>query len=205
VPETLPSVAEISGAIRSPAVRIVYDFWMSFWTTGRLPTFDQVDPAAIKAALPYLWVLKYERKTDRFTYRIVGEEVNRFYRRNMSGQRIDTAMPAELAAVFAGRGRRVIQDRQALHLVGKVYRLAGYDAFGERIYLPLAPARNDDGGVLGVTDARDHFIDERILQETAGNIAAIRDGAYQVYDAAARDDAPGPASGLPPTGAPPAG
>jgi hypothetical protein len=186
---TVPSVTEISGAIRSPAIRSVYDFWMSFWTTGKLPSFDDVDPTAIKDALPYVWVLKYEREADRFTYRIVGEEVNRFYRRNMSGQQVDTAMSVELAETFKGRSRRVIENRQALHLVGKVYRLVGYDAFGERIYLPLTPSRNDDGGVLGVTDARDHVIDERILKETAGNIAAIRDGAYQVYDAAPRAEA----------------
>lgn len=203
--ETLPSVTEISGGIQSPAVRVVYDFWMSFWTQGKLPTFDEVDPAAIKEALPYLWVLKYEQGADRFTYRIVGEEVNRFYRRNMSGQQVDIAMPADLAATFSGRARRVIQNQQALYLVGKVYRLAGYDAFGERIYLPLAPSRNDDGGVIGVTDARGHAIDERVLQETAGNITAIRDGAYQVYDAAPRSRDWGGAAGGPPAGAPPRG
>ena len=130
--EKVPSVAEISGAIRSPAVRVVYDFWMGFWTKGRLPTFDEVDPSAIKEALPYLWVIKYERATDRFAYRICGEEVNRFYRRNMSGLPVDE-MASDLAEVFKGRSRRVVQNRQALHLVGKVYRLAGYDAFGERI------------------------------------------------------------------------
>lgn len=186
--ETLPLVTEISGGIQSPAVRAVYDFWMTFWTKGRLPSFDEVDPGAIKEALPYLWVLKFEQAADRFTYRIVGEEVNRFYRRNMSGQRVDVAMSPELAATFTGRARRVVQNRRALYLVGKVYHLAGYDAFGERIYLPLAPSHNDDGGVIGVTDARGHIIDERVLQETAGNITAIRDGAYQVYDAAARNE-----------------
>lgn len=184
--EVLPSVTEISGAIQSPAVRVIYDFWMSFWIKGRIPTFDEVEPAEIKEALPYLWVLKYEQKLDRFTYRIVGEEVNRFYRRNMSGQQVDVAMPSDLAATFIGRARRVVQNRRALYLVGKVYHLAGYDAFGERIYLPLAPSTNDDGGVIGVTDARGHVIDERVLQETAGKITAIRDGAYQVYDATAR-------------------
>ena len=145
-------------------------------------------------------MLKYERAADRFAYRIVGEEVNRFYRRNMSGQLIDVAMPADLAAVFAGRARRVVQKRHALHLVGKVYRLAGYDAFGERIYLPLAPSRNDDGGVIGATDARGHIIDEKVLQETDGKIAAIRDGAYQAYDAAPRDDGRAGAPDVPPAG-----
>jgi hypothetical protein len=187
---TIPSVTEIAGAIHSPAIRAVYEFWMRFWTTGRLPTFDDLDPAAIKEALPYLWVLRYERATDRFAYRVVGEEVNRFYGRNMSGQQVDLAMSADLAEVFSGRARRVVLDRQALHLVGKVYRLVGYDAFGERLYLPLAPSRNDDGGVIGATDARGHVIDERVLAATAGNIAAIRDGAYQAYDAAPRADAP---------------
>ncbi len=185
--EVLPLVGEISGAIRSPAVRIVYDFWMTFWTKGQLPTFDDVDPAAIKEALPYLWVLKYDQAADNFHYRIVGEEVNRFYRRNMSGLPVDE-MASDLAEVFKGRSRRVVQNRQALHLVGKVYRLAGYDAFGERIYLPLAPSRSDDGGVLGTTDARGHVVDEKILQETGGKILAIRDGAYQVFDAAPRAD-----------------
>ncbi|MBM3535156.1 MAG: hypothetical protein FJX60_19215 [Alphaproteobacteria bacterium] len=122
-------------------------------------------------------------------YLTVGDEVNRFYRRNLSGQQVDVVMSTELAETFKGRSRRVARNRQALHLVGKVYRLVGYDAFGERIYLPLAPSFNDDGGVLGVTDAREHIIHEQILQATAGNIAAIRDGAYQVYDAAPRSGA----------------
>lgn len=188
--DKLPSVAEIAGGIRSPAVRTVYDFWMSFWTRGLLPSFDDVDPGAIREALPYLWVIKYERADDRFSYRIVGEEVNRFFRRNMSGAQVD-AMPVDLADVFKGRCRRVAENRQALHLVGKIYRLVGYDAFGERMYLPLAPSHSDDGGVLGVTDARGHFVDEKILQDTGGNIVAIRDGSYQVYDAAPRSESQG--------------
>ena len=187
--ETLPSVAEIAGAIRSPAVRAVYDFWMSFWTRGLLPSFDDIDPAAIKEALPYLWVIKVERAEDRISYRIAGEEINRFYPRNMSGQQVDSAMPADLAAVFKGRCRRVALNRHALHLVGKVYRLAGYDAFGERIYLPLAPSKNDDGGVLGATDVRGHIMDEKVFEETSGTVVAmIRDGAYEVYDASPRGD-----------------
>jgi hypothetical protein len=187
---TAPSVREISARIRSPAARAAYEFWMSFWTAGRLPSFQDVDPAKVKKALPYLWVLKYDRASDRFAYRIAGEEVNSFFRRNMSGRPVDGSMPADLAAAFQARARRVVQTCCALHLVGKVYRSAGYEAVGERLYLPLAPSRADDGGVLGITDARGHDIDEQVLREVSGDLHVIRDGAYLVYDAALPDGAP---------------
>lgn len=190
-------IREAIGRIRSPAVRAAFDFWFAFREQGRFPSFDDVDPAAIKEALPYLWVLRYDRASGRFTYRIAGEEINRFYRRNLSGKPVDGLMAPELAEAFQGRARRVIENACVLHLVGKVYRSAGYEAVGERIYLPLSPARNDDGGVLGITDARGHNIKDELLQKDATRaLHVIRDGDYLVYDAAIPVGAP-PASGTP--------
>ena len=56
-----------------------------------------------------------DKMVDADRVRPFGEEVNRFYRRNMSGQQVDIAMPAELAGTFAGRARRVIRNRHALY------------------------------------------------------------------------------------------
>lgn len=198
-----PSAAEVAGRLRSPAGRAIYTHWMAFWSTGRLPSFEDVDPAAIKGALPYLWVLRYDRGTDAFSYRIAGEEVNRFFGRNMSGRPVDGSMPADLAKAFQGRARRSLLQCCVLHLAGKVYRSAGYDALGERLFLPLAPSRNDDGGILGITDARGHEIDEQVLREVSGDLRVIRDGDYLVYDAtppAAASPAVVPPAGVPPGG-----
>ena len=178
-----PPIADLAAAIRSPVVRSVYDFWMSRRSADRLPTFDDVDPAAIKAALPSLWVLRYDRAADAFAYRIAGEEINRFFRKNMSGRPVVGSMGDALAQAFEGRARRVCRDCRALHFIGKVYASSEYSAIGERLFLPLGPARNDDGGVLGITDARGHEIDARRLDEASGDLKVIRDGAYRVYDA----------------------
>ena len=188
---------EVMSRIRSPAVRAAFDFWLAFREQGRFPSFDDIDPAAIKEALPYLWVLRYDRADGRFSYRIAGEEINQFYHRNLSGKPVDGVLAPELAEAFQGRARRVVENTCVMHLIGKVYRSAGYEALGERIYLPLSPARNDDGGVLGVTDARGHNINDELLQKNAaGALHVIRDGDYLVYDAALPDAVP-PASGKP--------
>ncbi len=74
---------------------------------------------------------------------------------------------------------------------------------GERLFLPLAPSRNDDGGILGITDARGHEINEEVLREVSGDLCVIRDGDYLVYDATPPEAAP-PAA-VPPAGALPTG
>ncbi len=149
----LPSIAELRERVASAVLGEVLTYWSSFYDRGVLPAFDDVEPWQIKKALPYVWIWRREVEADRFFCRVCGEHVNYIFGRNLSGKSCEEAMPSEMAAEAQARWRRLIDDRLAHHLTGCVYSYVGQRVMGERLILPLAPSRNDRGGVLGVTDA----------------------------------------------------
>lgn len=79
--------------------------------------------------------------------------MNYIFGRNISGKAVDEVMPAGMAVEAQARWRFLIDSRVAHHLVGCVYHYSDQRVMGERVILPLAPAHNDGGGVLGATDA----------------------------------------------------
>lgn len=150
---TLPSIGELRTRVASAVIGEVLDYWSSFFDRGVLPAFDDVEPWRIKAALPYVWIWRRSLDADRFFCRVCGEHVNYIFGRNVSGKAVDEVMPATMAAEAQARWRCLIDGRMAHHLVGCVYHYADQEVMGERLILPLAPSRNDRGGVFGVTDA----------------------------------------------------
>lgn len=148
-----PSVREPKPRVASAVLGEVLTYWSGFFDRGVVPSFDDVEPWQIKRALPYIWIWRRDPETGRFVCRVCGEHVNYIFGRNISGRSVDEAMPATMASEAPARWRRLIDGRLANHLVGCVYHSADQQVPGERLILPLAPARNDDGGVLGVTDA----------------------------------------------------
>ena len=149
----LPSIAELRDRVASAVLGEVLAYWSSFYDRGVLPSFDDVEPWQIKRALPYVWIWRRDVGGDRFFCRVCGEHVNYIFGRNISGKACEEAMPPDMAVEAQARWRRLIEDRLAHHLTGCVYSYADRRVMGERLILPLAPSKNDRGGVLGVTDA----------------------------------------------------
>ncbi|MBM3548060.1 MAG: PAS domain-containing protein [Alphaproteobacteria bacterium] len=151
--EGLPTVLDLKARVGSAVIGEVFAYWATFFEKGSLPAFEDVEPWKIKRALPYVWIWRRDQADDRFYCRICGEQVNYILGRNISGKAADEVLPADMAAEAQARWRRLIDERLAHHLVGCVYNFADQQVMGERVILPLAPSRNDRGGVLGVTDA----------------------------------------------------
>lgn len=149
----LPTIAELRTRVASAVLGEVLAYWSSFYDRGVLPSFDDVEPWQIKAALPYVWIWRRDVDGDRFFCRVCGEHVNYIFGRNISGKACDEVMPAKMATEAQARWRHLIDNCIAHHLVGCVYHYADQEVMGERLILPLAASRNDRGGVLGVTDA----------------------------------------------------
>ncbi len=59
----------------APEIRAVVDYWSSLRQGGGLPGFRQLDPAALGALLPGIWVLDVVRDPYRFRFRLIGEQV----------------------------------------------------------------------------------------------------------------------------------
>ncbi len=150
---SLPNVRELRARVASAVLGEVLDYWTGFFDRGVVPSFDDVEPWQIKRALPYIWIWRRDRETGRFICRVCGEHVNYIFGRNISGKAVDEVMPAAMAVEAQARWRYLIDSRVAHHLVGCVYHYSDQQVMGERVILPLAPARNDCGGVLGATDA----------------------------------------------------
>ncbi|MBL8690809.1 MAG: PAS domain-containing protein [Rhodospirillaceae bacterium] len=149
----LPTIAELHTRVASAVLGEVLAYWSSFYDRGVLPSFDDVEPWQIKAALPYVWIWRRDVDADRFFCRVCGEHVNYIFGRNISGKACDEVMPAKMATEAQARWRHLIDNRIAHHLVGCVYHYADQEVMGERLILPRAASRNVRGGVLGVTDA----------------------------------------------------
>lgn len=149
----LPNIAELRTPVASAVLGEVLGYWSSFYDRGVLPAFDDVGPSQIKQALPYVWIWRRDVNADRFLCRVCGEHVNYIFGRNISGKSCEEVMPPGMAMEAQTRWRYLIEGPVAHHLTGCVYNYIDQTVMGERLILPLAPSRNDRGGVLGVTDA----------------------------------------------------
>jgi hypothetical protein len=148
----LPSIDDLAARVTSRVLGEALGYWRGFYDGGRLPAFDDIEPWRIKRVLPYLWIWRRDIETDRFACRVCGEHVNDVFGRNLSGRSVEEVMPPAMADEAQARWRRLIDRKLAHHLVGCVYNFVDRQVMGERLILPLAPSRNDRGGVLGVTD-----------------------------------------------------
>jgi hypothetical protein len=54
------------------ATRQLYEYWLSIRPPDVLPGRQHVDPAAIRALLPYVFIVDVSRQSLRFRYRLVG-------------------------------------------------------------------------------------------------------------------------------------
>ena len=179
---SLPKLRDLKARVGSAVLGEVLAYWEGFIERGIVPSFDDVEPWHIKRALPYVWIWRRDPETGRFFCRVCGEHVNYMFGRNISGKAVDEVMPPAMAAEAQARWRHLIDGRIAHHLVGCVYHYSDQQVMGERLILPLAPSRNDGGGVLGATDAA-----QPTLRMTSpvdpGKFVGIGVGERQDYDA----------------------
>jgi hypothetical protein len=82
-----------------PAVRQFYDYWSSIAPPGLLPGRQHIAPEDIVPLLSRLWMLDVFRDPLRFRYRLVGTDITRSVRRELTGMWLDEAQPESLRNV----------------------------------------------------------------------------------------------------------
>jgi hypothetical protein len=82
-----------------PAVRQFYEYWSSVAPPGRLPGRQHIAPEDIVPLLSRLWMLDVFRDPLRFRYRLVGTDITRSVRRELTGLWLDEAQPESLRNV----------------------------------------------------------------------------------------------------------
>lgn len=96
---------EVDARIESPRIRLFFEYWRGLAAGGTVPARDQIDPAAIKALLPYLMIVDLSPEPLQIYYRLVGTEVARFTGIDITGHylhelELDEFSEAELLNVY---------------------------------------------------------------------------------------------------------
>ena len=119
-----------------------------------MPARTDIDPVALDAALPILWLCDYEADTERFRCRLAGEKISGLYGGPIAGRYVEDIIETDRVAEVMTRYRRVVSEPAIGHAAGRVYLHRDRRLVGERILLPLATDGETADGVLGATSFR---------------------------------------------------
>jgi len=145
--------AEFENAISSPALKQVARHWRDISeSAGRLPSWPDLRPSAIKAHLPIVWCYDYDAALDDFVGRLAGVEITGVSSKPFKGTRLSELRPDDKYPRSLIRARRVIREPALYRGHGSVYRVGGNSGFGERIVMPLAAQGPNPPGIFGATE-----------------------------------------------------
>jgi hypothetical protein len=127
---------------RSEMIALVQQHWESLRNARRFPARAEIDPAAIYNALPYVSVLQFQHAPFRIQFRLVGNEVDRLYGRNVHGKFIDEMewAPHDISDTTHIYGRLY---REANPLFGLSY--TDFQAKADRVFEWAVFPLSDDG------------------------------------------------------------
>lgn len=133
------------------------DYWMDRRRGRVMPTRADIDPTDIPWALSRFYLVDYDRRTDRYRYRIAGTEIEEMYRpftgrHSIRGMHLDELMSPEDAAVVTERWRPLPERAALIHMRGLIYAIADRLMLGERLLLPLSDgSASIVSGLIGIT------------------------------------------------------
>ena len=120
------------------AVALFCSAWTRWRRPGRkYPARTDIDPAAIGALLPYVFIVQCEAPL-RFRMRLAGEAVLHLYGRGLIGQVLDEGLPPPLGNFASDRSAQVVSEGRGLWSSGTVHLLSGRTMPTDRVILPLA-------------------------------------------------------------------
>jgi hypothetical protein len=97
-----------------PMTRRFYEYWLHAAPSGRLPGRQHIAPEDMVPLLPRLWMLDVLRNPLRFRYRLVGTEITRSVRRELTGMWLDEAQPESVQNVnLRNRYRFILETGRA--------------------------------------------------------------------------------------------
>ena len=145
--------AQFENAISSPALKQVAQHWRDICeSTGRLPSWPDLRPSAIKIHLPIVWCYDYDAVLDDFIGRLAGVEITGVSSKPFKGTKLSELRPDDRYPRSLPRARRVIREPALYRGHGLVYRVEGNSGFGERIVMPLAAQGSHPPGIFGATE-----------------------------------------------------
>lgn len=124
--------------------RDLFAYWQSVHPATGIPGRQHIDPAAITALLPNVWLVDVQRTPLRFRYRLIGTRIAEFYGVDYTGKWLDEVFPQFIGSETHSDCEAIAADGQPRWRRGKPY-LNYEEDFNqlERIFLPLAANGTD--------------------------------------------------------------
>src|SRR5258708_10031306 len=118
-------------------VREVCDYWRSLLTGAAPPGRRQLDPAAMKSALSFVWIAEKEvGRSGRYVLQLTGEEVNRLFGESLRRRFIDDIFPAPVAAEVTQKFDKVVETPALVWTLGPFFDA---QSAGPTAQSPLVP------------------------------------------------------------------
>ena len=126
-------------AIRSLFLRQVFDYWSAQRRGRRLPRRTDIDPNAIKLALPHIFLVEVERTGDiDFVFRVAGTFLEAAFHEPLTRKHVTEMKLDDHKEEIVAQYRRVVAERRPIlsrhHFTNEDNLIFDY----ERLLLPLA-------------------------------------------------------------------
>jgi hypothetical protein len=116
-----------------------------------MPSWKAIQPKAIAAQLPLVWVYDYNRAAKQFTGRLSRDQIDRMFGKNLKGVPMSDLYPAADFQRLLDRSKRCVCEPALYRGEGMVFRHLDRYGQGERIMLPSARDGQTGDGILGAT------------------------------------------------------
>ncbi len=130
--------------IHSPKIALVLNYWRGLRTGSRFPTSADIDPAAIKTALPHVMMTGISYDPFRVLYRLVGTEIVRWARFDFTNRYADELIFQDDGRDWTDYYRAVVEARQPAFGVTDWAEPGGAPYWAEFLICPLS----DDGDMI---------------------------------------------------------
>ena len=130
--------------IHSPKIPLVLKHWLGKRKGSRLPASTDIDPAAIKSALPHVMITGISYDPFRVLYRLVGTEIVRWARFDFTNRYADELIFQDDGRDWTDYDRAVVAARQPAFGVTDWAESDGPPYWAEFLICPLS----DDGETI---------------------------------------------------------
>ena len=130
--------------IHSAKIPLVLKHWLSLRKGERLPASADIDPAAIKSALPHVMITGISHDPFRVLYRLVGTEIVRWARFDFTNRYADELIFQDDGRDWTDYYRAVVTARQPAFGVTDWAETEGPPYWAEFLICPLS----DDGETI---------------------------------------------------------
>jgi hypothetical protein len=113
-------------------------YWLEKKGDRIAPTRADIDPAEIKALLPYVGLADVQRDPLRFRYRLIGTNVTDGYGRELTGQFLDEVDLNKHEREIVEEYKRVVECCEPICATWEYSRADGRHIRYERLALPLS-------------------------------------------------------------------